>query len=160
MKTGYREFVSILVIMKTSILACLLSLVLTSVAGASEWKTDFEAAKVQAKKDNRPILLDFTGSDWCGWCIRMKKDSLTKKEFQEYAAKNLVLVEVDFPRKAQPAAQKKANQALKNKYDVEGYPTFVLVSPEGKELGRQVGYVAGGPEAFIAKIEQWRKAGK
>lgn len=146
--------------MKIPLLACVVSLALAAVAGATEWKTDFEAAKTEAKKSNRPILMDFTGSDWCGWCIKMKKDSLTQKGFTDYAAKNLVLMEVDFPRKALPAAKKKANEALKNKYGVEGFPTFVLVSPEGKELGRQVGYVAGGPDAFIAKIESWKKAAK
>jgi thioredoxin-related protein len=145
--------------MRSSLLVCLLSLAIAIPASAaSEWKTDFEAAKAQARKENKVLLLDFTGSDWCGWCIKMKKDTLDLQAFKDYAAKNLVLVEVDFPsRKTLPAAQKKANETLKNKYGIEGYPTFVVVDASGKELGRQVGYLEGGPEAFISKIEQMKK---
>lgn len=140
------------------------SLLLTLVAGAlpifaaSGWQTDFSAAKSAAKKDNKAILLDFTGSDWCGWCIKMKKDSLDQKAFQEFADKKLVLVEVDFPNnKKQTDAVKKQNEDLQKRYGVEGYPTFVLVDGDGKELGRHVGYLKGGPTAFVQKIEGWTK---
>jgi protein disulfide-isomerase len=142
------------------------SLLLTLVAGAlpilagSGWQTDFSAAKAAAKKDSRAILLDFTGSDWCGWCIKMKKDSLDQKAFQEFADKKLVLVEVDFPNnKKQTDAVKKQNEDLQKRYNVEGYPTFVLVDGDGKELGRHVGYLKGGPKAFVQKIEEWTKSG-
>lgn len=130
-----------------------------SLSASAEWKTDFEAAKALAKKESKPLLLDFTGSDWCGWCIKMKKESLDQKAFKEFADKNLILVEVDFPeRKAQSPALKRANDALQKKYNVEGFPTFLLLDADGKELGRQGGYVKGGPAAFIAKIEEWRKS--
>ena len=142
------------------------SLLLTLVAGAlpilagSGWQTDFSAAKASAKKDSKAILLDFTGSDWCGWCIKMKKDSLDQKAFQEFADKKLVLVEVDFPNnKKQTDAVKKQNEDLQKRYNVEGYPTFVLVDGDGKELGRHVGYLKGGPKAFVQKIEEWTKSG-
>jgi len=142
------------------------SLLLTLVAGAlpilagSGWQTDFSAAKAAAKKDSKTILLDFTGSDWCGWCIKMKKDSLDQKAFQEFADKKLVLVEVDFPNnKKQTDAVKKQNEDLQKRYNVEGYPTFVLVDGDGKELGRHVGYLKGGPKAFVQKIEEWTKSG-
>jgi thioredoxin-related protein len=131
------------------------------VLGAEGWGTDFEAAKALAKKQGQPILLDFTGSDWCGWCIKMKKESLDQKAFTEFAAKNVVLVELDFPnKKAIPEATKKQNDALKKQYKVNGFPTFVLVDADGKELGRHVGYLRGGPDAFIAKIGEWNKSGK
>jgi len=142
------------------------ALCLALIAGAlpvlagSDWQTDFAAAKTAAKKDNKAILLDFTGSDWCGWCIKMKKDSLDQKAFLEFADKKLVLVEVDFPnKKKQSDAVKQQNEDLQKRYNVEGYPTFVLVDGDGKELGRHVGYLKGGPSAFVQKIEGWTKAG-
>lgn len=146
--------------MKTapSLLLALLTGTLSALA-ASGWQTDFAAAQTSAKKDSKAILLDFTGSDWCGWCIKMKKESLDLKEFTDYAAKNVVLFEADFPnKKPQTPEVKKQNEALKKKYDVGGFPTFVLVDADGKELGRQVGYLKGGPSAFVSKIETWKKA--
>lgn len=140
--------------MKTILLACLASLALAASAGAA-WRTDFESAKTEAKKDQKIILMNFTGSDWCGYCIKMKKEALDLKAFTDYAAKNAVLVEVDFPsRKRLPAAQQKANEALKAKFKVQGFPTFVITDATGKELGRHVGYLQGGPLAFIEKLEK------
>lgn len=140
--------------MKTTLLACLATLAL-SLSAAAEWRTDFEAAKTEAKKDGKIIVMNFTGSDWCGFCIKMKKDALDMKAFTDYAAKNAVLVEVDFPsRKKLPAAQQKANEALRKKYEVEGYPTFVFTDSTGKEVGRHVGYLQGGPLAFIDRMEK------
>jgi len=125
-------------------------------AGAAElnWLTDLPKAQAKAKAENKQVLLDFTGSDWCGWCIKFNKEVLSTPEFAEYAAKHLVLVEVDFPRKKEQSEDlKKANKALGSKYKVDGYPTFVVLNKEGKEVGRQEGYAAGGPKAFIAKLE-------
>ena len=122
------------------------------------WLTDYEKALTQAKAENKAVLLDFTGSDWCGFCIKMAKETLSKKEFGEYAAKNLVLVEVDFPNaKAQTDEVKKQNAELQKKFAVEGFPTFVLLSKSGKEIGRQRGYLEGGPAAFIAKLDEFKK---
>ena len=82
-------------------------------AAASEWLTDLPKAQAQAKEEKKMVLLDFTGSDWCGWCIKLHNEVFSKPEFAEYARKNLVLVEVDFPRKKKLGAeQKKANEAL------------------------------------------------
>ncbi len=130
----------------------------TGLAQETQWLTDKAKAIEQARAQNRPILIDFTGSDWCGWCIRMKKDSLDTKEFSDYAAKNLVLLEVDFPHsKEQSEELKSQNKALKDQYGVRGYPTFLLIDKDGKELGKQVGYVKGGPAAFIEKLESFKK---
>jgi protein disulfide-isomerase len=128
-------------------------------AGAAElnWLTDLPKAQAKAKEENKKVLLDFTGSDWCGWCIKFNKDVLSTPEFAEYAAKNLVLMEVDFPRKKEQSAElKRANKALGSKYKVDGYPTFVVLSKDGKEIGRQEGYAKGGPKAFIAKLEEFK----
>jgi len=127
---------------------------------AGEWQTDAAKAQEQAKKENKMVLLDFTGSDWCGWCIKFKKEVLDTNEFKQYADKNLVLVEVDFPKKkAQSDALKKVNKELKVKYGISGYPTFVVLNAEGKEVGRQVGYSKGGPKAFIEKLNSFKKKG-
>jgi thioredoxin-related protein len=136
--------------------ACALARV-TAMASEGEWLTDLPKALAKAKAENKMVLLDFTGSDWCGWCIKFNKEVLSTPGFKEYAAKNLVLVEVDFPNKKQLAAElKKANAGLKDKYKVDGFPTFVVLNAEGKEVGRQVGYSEGGPKAFIAKLQKFK----
>ena len=140
--------------MKTLLAPFLALVALTLSASAADWMTDFEAAKATAAKEKKLMLLDFTGSDWCGWCIKMKKEVFNEQAFKDYAKKNLVLVEVDFPqRKKLPAAIAKQNDNLMRKYKVEGFPTYVILDSSGKEIGRQPEYLKGGPSAFIAKIE-------
>src|SRR5437660_9400290 len=86
------------------------------------WLTDYNAAKAKAKSDNKLVLLEFTGSDWCGYCKRMQAEIFAKPQFQDYAAKNLILVELDFPRaKPQSDTVRKQNMQLANEYDVEGF---------------------------------------
>ena len=127
-------------------------------AAEAEWMTDLRAALAKAKAEKKMVLLDFTGSDWCGWCIKFNQEVLSQSAFTDYAAKNLVLVEVDFPRKKQLGAKlKKANDALQDKYKIDGFPTLVALNSRGKEVGRQDGYLAGGPAAFIAKLEEFKK---
>lgn len=136
----------------------LLSLTATGRAAEGAWLTDYAKAAELAKAGNKSILLDFTGSDWCGWCIRFGKEVLQTKEFKDYAAKNLVLVEVDFPNaKPQTDRVKKQNEELKDKYGINGFPTFVLLDKNEKETGRQEGYLPGGPAAFIAKLGSFAK---
>jgi protein disulfide-isomerase len=114
------------------------------------WQTDFAAAKSAATQQNKYILLDFTGSDWCPYCIQMDKEVFEKPTFSTFAGEKLVLVKIDFPRKGgQSAAEKAQNQELAKKYGIEGFPTYVLLDPSGKEIRRQVGYLEGGPTAFI-----------
>jgi thioredoxin-related protein len=126
-------------------------------AADTEWTTDVPQALAQAKKENKMVLLDFTGSDWCGWCMKFKKEALDTTEFKDYSAKNLVLVEVDFPnKKPQTSELKSANKALGDKYKVDGYPTFVVLNKDGKEIGRQGGYQPGGPKAFIAELDGFK----
>ena len=106
------------------------------------WLTDFEAAKKQAAAEKKPILMFFTGSDWCGWCKRLHSDVLDKDEFQKFAKDSVILLELDFPQeKKQSDALKKQNAELNKKFKVDGYPTMVLVASDGeKELDRTVGY--------------------
>ena len=126
-------------------------------AAEVQWQTDVPKAQAQAKKENKLVMLDFTGSDWCGWCIKLNKEVFSTPEFVAYAQKNLVSVEVDFPRNKQLSAElKKANEALQAKYKIEGYPTIIVLNGDGKAVG-QLGYMAGGPKAFIAELEKLKK---
>jgi thioredoxin-related protein len=130
------------------------------VTQASElsWGTDLPGALNQARSDNKMVLLDFTGSDWCPWCIKFDGEVLSTGEFASYAGSKLVLVKLDFPRtKPQSADLKQANAALAKKFNVDGYPTYVLLNQAGNELGRQVGYAGGGPSAFIAELDGFSK---
>lgn len=124
--------------------------------GAAEavWLHDFEAAKAQAKKEGKPIFINFTGSDWCGWCIKLEKEVFKKKEFHEYAKEHLVLMEVDFPnKKEQPEEVKKQNEKLDKEFKIEGYPTLFLLDADGKKLTEDIGYREGGPEAYVAHLK-------
>src|SRR5439155_1188246 len=123
--------------------------------GAEElnWLTDLPKAQAQAKKENKLVMLDFTGSDWCGWCIKLNKEVFSKSEFADYAKKNLVLVEVDFPHgKKQTEEQKKANQKLFEKYKIEGYPTIIVLNGEGTQVG-ELGYMSN-PTPFIEELDK------
>src|ERR1039458_9663377 len=104
-------------------------------AAENNWPTDLPKAQAQAKAENKIVLMDFTGSDWCPWCIKFKKEVLDTAEFQEYAAQNAVLVELDYPhKKVQSGELKEANAALKAQYDIHGYPTLVVLNKDGKEI--------------------------
>jgi thioredoxin-related protein len=118
------------------------------------WLTDFEQAQQQAKSGHKLLLVDFTGSDWCGWCIRLHREVFSKPEFQEYANKNLILLEVDFPRRKEQAnGLRMQNQMLAEQYRIQGFPTIVVLNGEGKQVG-QLGYMQGGPAAFISELEK------
>ena len=147
--------------MNTRCFACLLiaCTLLAAQATASEWQTDYEQALATAKATRKFVLLDFTGSDWCGPCIEMKRTVFSKPAFLNYAKQHLVLVEVDYPRgKALPEKTKKQNDHLLHQYDIEksGYPTVILLDPDGKALGQLEGYSGERPTDVIAWIEKLR----
>lgn len=129
-----------------------------SMGAESLWMHDFEAAKAKAVKEGKPIFINFTGTDWCGWCIKLEKEVFSKKAFQDYAKENLVLVEVDFPRKKEQTAElKEQNKKLDKEYGVEGYPTLYLLDAQGKKLTEDIGYREGGPEAYVAHLKSLLK---
>ena len=130
-------------------LSVLCGLAAGTAAHAATWLTDLDAAKAQAAREGKPVLIDFTGSDWCGWCIKLKQEVFSQPEFEDYANRNLVLVEIDFPRsKPQSSELKKANRDLADRFRVQGYPSLVLLDSQGNEA-RRSGYQAGGARPFV-----------
>lgn len=125
-----------------------------------EWLTDFSAAKREAAEKQRPILVDFSGSDWCGWCIKLENEVFSQPAFANYATNNLVLFLADFPRgKPQPDEIVAQNRQLSEAYGVQGFPTVLLVDENGKELAR-TGYVRGGAEAYVKHLQSLLPAPK
>ena len=145
-------------------IAILTLLILGSITvGAQElkWETNIEVASQIAMKTKKPILMFFTGSDWCGWCIRLQNEVLKKPEFAAWAKENVVLVELDYPRRTPQLPEiQKQNMELQQIFEVRGYPTIWLANPTKKDgktnlekLG-STGYVAGGPEKWLETANQ------
>ncbi len=122
---------------------------------AEGWETDFSKAKEMAKEQNKHVLIDFSGSDWCGWCIKLDKEVFQKDEFKAYAQENLVLMLADFPRDKSNQSEEtiKQNEKLSREFGVRGFPTVFILSPEGEVIGK-TGYQAGGPEAYVEHIKK------
>jgi thioredoxin-related protein len=151
---------------KNLVIAILIALGLFGDASAhaeSPWSTDYKKAQDQAKTSHKLLLLNFTGSDWCGYCFQLDRAILNRPEFKDYASKNLVLEEVDFPRRggprwtAQSSELKKQNLQLAEQYQVEGFPTLVVLNGDGKTVWRYEGYYPGGIAAFLAELDKVRK---
>lgn len=138
----------------TTILACTLLLSLPLAAAESGVFTEnFAEAQRTARETNRPLLLEFTGSDWCPPCRAMASEVLGTEEFATFARENIVAVKLDFPRSRQiPENTRQQNRKLQERYDVRGYPTFILVGADGTELARHVGYMRGGVAAFTTWV--------
>ena len=121
------------------------------------WETNVTTAMAISNETKKPLLLFFTGSDWCGWCIRLQKEVLKTPEFASWAKENVVLVELDYPRRAPQTPEiKKQNEELQMAFGIQGFPTIILANATTKEgkvnfegIG-STGYVAGGPTAWLA----------
>ena len=145
--------------MKRLFALILLSLFALGSLSAAEavWLTNYDQALKQAAAEKKPVLIDFTGSDWCGWCMRLDKEVFSQQEFVDYAAANLVLLKLDFPqKKEQSAAEKAQNEKLAKKYQIEGFPTIIVLNPAGKQIG-ELGYEKGGAAKWIASLEKVTK---
>jgi len=126
-------------------------------AGEEGWLTDFEKAKQGSAARNVPILVDFSGSDWCGWCIKLDREVFSQPEFKAYAKDHLVLFLADFPRtKAQSAAVKAQNEKLSQHYGVQGFPTVLLLNADGSVI-EKTGYQRGGASAYVEHIQSLLK---
>ncbi len=118
------------------------------------WLTDMPKALQEAKAEHKLVLADFTGSDWCGWCKKLDKDTFSQADFADYAKKNLVLLQLDYPdKKPQSDELKAANAALSSKYNIQGYPTLIALKPDATVVWRNDGYLEGGPKALIEALD-------
>jgi len=130
-------------------------------AAAPKWTENYAAALAQAKKEKKMLLLDFTGSDWCGYCIKLHDAVFSKPEFAKWSTR-FVLVELDYPHKKQLSAEiKKQNSELKTKYKIQGFPTIIILDADEKKLAEAVGYggdaVADWTAARDAEIAKSKK---
>lgn len=130
-----------------------------TVLAGDVWVTDFEAAKKQAQEEKKDLFIDFTGSDWCGWCKRLDKEVFSKPLFLNAMLEDFVFVKLDFPRETEQSAEVKAqNQKLQQEFQVRGFPTIFLATADGTPYAR-TGYQRGGPEAYVKHLAVLR-AGK
>lgn len=139
--------------MKTLITILFSSLFFSSI----EWRTDFNKAQAQAVKENKPILINFSGSDWCGPCIRMEKEFFGSHAFANYAANHLLLVNADFPRLKKNQLSKEQmlkNESLAEKYNPEGqFPLTVLVNANGEVLKKWEGLPGETSDEFVDDLK-------
>jgi len=131
----------------------------TSLQAADEarrWTTEYSEAIAASKKSGLPILANFTWGDWCPACVKLHNEVFATDSFKEWAAKNVVLLEIEFPIDQNAVEAKK--QEIKTKYEVEYFPTIVILDSSGSKLG-QLGYQTGGPMVWIAEFTKQHKAG-
>ena len=135
-------------------------LFLVTIGYSQEWKTNFETAKTEAAKQNKNILLVFSGSDWCGPCIKLDRDIWKSAEFMEYAKNNLILERADFPKKKSNQLSpeiRKMNQSLAEKYNKDGmFPLVIVLDKNGKVLGKTA-YKKNSPTEYIALLKSFIK---
>ena len=132
------------------------------------WMVSLEEAYTESQETGKPIMANFTGSDWCGWCIRLTKSVFSKEEFKEWADDNVVLLELDFPkRKSLPADIKAQNQSLQQAFQVRGFPSVWVFDLERDAAGKYnvdahgktgyaptVGEFTGAIEQMLAQREE------
>jgi len=142
MKTGIRILLGIILF---SSFAC---------GQTSTWNQDYDKAMAEAKANGKVLLVDFSGSDWCPWCIKLDKEVFRQKAFKSYAKDALVLFLADFPRKKSlPEKTTKQNQQLAEKFGIQGFPTVVLLNAKGETIG-QTGYLEGGADVYVKHIKE------
>lgn len=131
-------------------------------ASMDGWEVKLDKAYELSEKTGKPIFANFTGTDWCGWCIRLRREVFDTKEFKDWAAENVVLLELDFPKRFKlPETIAQQNAGLAQAFGVRGYPTIwvfnVSVNKETNKSELQglakSGYVAGGPSVWIKDLE-------
>ncbi|GAA5495890.1 hypothetical protein Rhal01_02071 [Rubritalea halochordaticola] len=128
-----------------------------ALAGGEGWSDDFAASKKQAAEQKKDLLIDFTGSDWCGWCIRLSKEVFKHDAFNEGVKDSFVLVELDYPRDKSKLSEEtqEQNAKLQQQYGITGFPTILLCDAEGKPYAK-TGYKPGGPEKYVTHLDELR----
>jgi protein disulfide-isomerase len=119
------------------------------------WHTNLEKAIEEASTENKSILVNFTGSDWCKWCKKLSSEVFVQQAFIDYAKSNLVLVVIDFPRTIEQSPETiNYNRQLAQMYGVRGFPTIVLLDSKGKGIG-MTGYQPGGAKNYVEHLKQY-----
>lgn len=141
--------------LKSSVAMMALYCSASALAGSENWTTDFAAAKKQAVESKKDLMINFTGSDWCHWCIELKSEIFDKDPFKAGVKDKYILVEIDYPRdkSKQSAETIKQNEELKTLYNIEGYPAIWLCDAAGKPYAA-TGYHEGGPEAYVKNLDE------
>lgn len=143
--------------MRTALALLFCSFALAVSAADAKWHYDLSEAKTLAKKEKKLVFIDFTGSDWCGWCMKLRKEVFTTAEFNNYARSNLVLLEIDLPHgKPLSPEQLSANMRVQEQYGVEGFPTLIVLNHEGQEIWRLPSYADAKPADWIRMFESLR----
>lgn len=120
-----------------------------------KWSGNLEQAIKTAKAENKTVLVNFTGSDWCQWCTKLSAEVFTQNEFAEFAGKNLELVKIDFPRNIQQSAEVVYyNKQLAQKYGIQGFPTILLIDKNGNVL-TYTGYRDGGAKSYVEHLKSF-----
>lgn len=118
-----------------------------------QWHRSEQSALEQASHEDKPVVLFFTGTGWCGWCTKLEQEVLHRPEFLQEASRHFVFAVIDFPQHGGDAAQQQQNRALMQKYGVRGFPTLVILDSHGNLLGK-AGYKAGGPQPYLQNLKQ------
>lgn len=119
------------------------------------WEENLESALQKAKQENKAVLVNFTGSDWCIWCQRLSNEVFSKSEFEDYANDNLILVRLDFPKNIEQSVETKMyNNQLAQRYGIEGFPTILLFNSSGN-LVLRTGYQPGGPVNYVNHLKSY-----
>ncbi len=120
-----------------------------------KWETNLETALQKAKAENKAVLVNFTGSDWCVWCQKLSAEVFSKSEFEDYANENLILVKIDFPEKIEQSTETKMyNNQLAQRFGIEGYPTIFLLKNDGS-VALKTGYLPGGPVTYVNQLKSY-----
>jgi len=127
----------------------------TQTSDELNWTANLEKAIETAKAENKAVLVNFTGSDWCKWCFKLSDEVFSQDDFKEYADENLILVKLDFPRSISQSSETKTyNQSLAQKYGVQGFPTILIFNSQGKPVAK-TGYQAGGAANYVNHIQSF-----
>lgn len=129
----------------------------TQTPGELNWTTDLSKAIEKGMSENKAVLVNFTGSDWCKWCFKLNEEVFSRDEFKSYADENLILVIVDFPQYKQQSEETwRYNYSLQRKFDVQGYPTIILINNKGVPVAK-TGYLPGGAAKYINHLKSFLK---
>lgn len=142
--------------MKLAVAACaMISGSFFAHAGGEGWSHEFDASAKKAASENKDMLVDFTGSDWCGWCIKLNKEVFSHDEFKNGVKDGYVLVELDYPKDKSKLSEETIaqNEKLQEKYSITGFPTILLMDGEGRPFAK-TGYQAGGPTTYVAHLKE------